>query len=35
LAVAISQGATTMLTNDRDFPDVDGVKILRLKDIAV
>jgi predicted nucleic acid-binding protein len=35
LAVAISQGATTMLTNDRDFPDVDGVKILRLMDIAV
>ena len=33
LAIAIREGATTLLTNDRDFPDGCGIKILRLKDI--
>jgi predicted nucleic acid-binding protein len=33
LAVAISEGATTLLTNDRDFPQVPGIEILRLMDI--
>ncbi len=34
LAAAISGGATTFLTNDRDFPQLSGITILRLKDIT-
>jgi predicted nucleic acid-binding protein len=34
LAVAIGSGATTFLTNDRDFPDDCGIKILKLRDLV-
>lgn len=33
LATALSQSATTFLTNDRDFRDVPGIKIIRLVDL--
>jgi predicted nucleic acid-binding protein len=33
LATALSQNATTFLTNDRDFGDVPGIKIIRLVDL--
>lgn len=34
LATAIREGATTFLTNDRDFPQLSGLSVLRLKEIA-
>ena len=34
LATALSQKAEAFLTNDRDFPQVDGIQILRLKEIT-
>jgi predicted nucleic acid-binding protein len=34
LATAMKEGATTFLTNDRDFPDVPGVAILRVRDLT-
>jgi predicted nucleic acid-binding protein len=34
LAVALSAKATIFLTNDRDFPRIDGMTVLRLLDIA-
>jgi predicted nucleic acid-binding protein len=33
LATAVSHGAAAFLTNDRDFRDVPGIKIIRLLDL--
>ena len=32
LATALSQNAAAFLTNDRDFPNLDGIKLLKLRD---
>jgi predicted nucleic acid-binding protein len=34
LAVALSAGATSVLTNDRDFPRKSGIEILRLRNLT-
>jgi predicted nucleic acid-binding protein len=33
LATALDLRAAAFLTNDRDFPDVDGIQILKLRDL--
>ena len=33
LATALDQQAAAFLTNDRDFPIVDGIEILKLRDL--
>jgi predicted nucleic acid-binding protein len=34
LATAIGQNAVAFLTNDRDFPKIDGIEILKLRDLT-
>ncbi len=33
LATALDHGAAASLTNDRDFPAIDGIEILKLRDL--
>lgn len=35
LATSIQHGATAFLTNDRDFPQIPGIAVMRLKDITL
>ena len=34
LATAITHNATSFLTNDRDFPTIEGIDVLKLRDLT-